>query len=95
MRELGESSPQLHRELGDEVLTCCGADVLIACGDYAGDVVAGARAAACRHRTFVCREPEEAASHANQLLEAGDVVLVKGSRAMKLERCIEQLAKAA
>jgi UDP-N-acetylmuramoyl-tripeptide--D-alanyl-D-alanine ligase len=96
MKELGEASARLHREIGDEVVTCCGADVLIACGQYAGEVVAGARAAGMPvHRTFICREAEEAASQASRLLAAGDVVLVKGSRAMKLERCVEQLAKAA
>jgi UDP-N-acetylmuramoyl-tripeptide--D-alanyl-D-alanine ligase len=92
MRELGDESARLHRNLGSEVVQVCGADVLIACGEYASDVVAGARAAGMPHaRSVACQLPEEAAAHASQVLSAGDVVLVKGSRAVALERCIQGL----
>ena len=92
MRELGEESVRLHRSLGNDVVQVCGADMLIACGDYATDVVAGARAAGMPHaRSVACQLPEEAAAHASQVLSSGDVVLVKGSRAVALERCIQAL----
>ena len=45
MRELGDEAARLHRKLGDEIVSLCGADVLLACGVHAQDVVAGARAA--------------------------------------------------
>lgn len=89
MRELGDQAAYLHRKLGDEVVTLCGADLLVACGDHAADVVAGARAAGMpRRRTVICREPREAAIRVQQMLSSGDVVLVKGSRAMGMERVI-------
>lgn len=96
MRELGEESAQLHRELGSDVVHVCGADMLVACGDFAADVVAGAQAAGMTpRRTIACRAPEEAAAHVSQVLDAGDVVLVKGSRAMALERCVQALEQIA
>jgi UDP-N-acetylmuramoyl-tripeptide--D-alanyl-D-alanine ligase len=89
MRELGVQAANLHRQLGDEVVTLCGADLLVACGEHAADVVAGARAAGMpRRRTLICREPREAAIRVQQMLAWGDVVLVKGSRAMGMERVI-------
>lgn len=96
MRELGRESIKLHRTLGDEVVTLCGADVLVACGEFADEVVAGAQAAGmAAARTIVCRQPEDAGRHVSRLLAAGDVVLVKGSRATAMDRCVEVLAKAA
>ncbi|MHB1035835.1 MAG: UDP-N-acetylmuramoyl-tripeptide--D-alanyl-D-alanine ligase [Pirellulales bacterium] len=92
MRELGETTPELHRQLGDEVVTVCGADLLLACGEHSEDVVAGARAAGMSpSRTIACREPEETVPYLEQTLAAGDVILVKGSRAMALERVIDAL----
>ncbi len=41
MKDLGPSSQQWHRRLGDDVVTRCGADRLFACGDHADDVAAG------------------------------------------------------
>ena len=45
MRELGDAARTTARQLGDQVVTLCGADLLVACGEHAHDVVAGARAA--------------------------------------------------
>jgi len=92
MRELGPGAVRLHRELGDEVVTRCGADVLVACGDHADDVVAGARAAGMpRGQTVACRDPLEAVPFVRRTLADGDVLLVKGSRAMALERVVHEL----
>ena len=44
MSEMDRSTALAHRRLGGQVVTVCGADLLIACGEYAGDVVAAARA---------------------------------------------------
>ncbi len=93
MRELGEAAARLHRNLGDQVVTLCGADLLLACGDHAHEVVAGARAAGMPDsRTVACHEPEELLSRREVSLRAGDVVLVKGSRAMAMERLVQAFA---
>jgi UDP-N-acetylmuramoyl-tripeptide--D-alanyl-D-alanine ligase len=90
MRELGETSGQLHRKLGDQVVTLCGADLLVACGHHAHEVVAGARAAGMpASRALACDQPEELLSRSEGSLLPGDVVLVKGSRAMAMERVVQ------
>ena len=90
MRELGEAAGALHRSLGDQVVTLCGADLLVACGDHADEVVAGARAAGMpRSLTVACREPQEIFSLCERSLLPGDVMLVKGSRAMAMERLVQ------
>jgi UDP-N-acetylmuramoyl-tripeptide--D-alanyl-D-alanine ligase len=92
MRELGPGAVRLHREMGDEVVTRCGADVLVACGDHAGDVVAGARAAGMpRGQSIACRDPLDVVPFVRRTLTDGDVLLVKGSRAMALERVVHEL----
>lgn len=92
MKELGPESENWHRRIGDEVVTLCGADRLIACGHYARDVVRGARRAGMQpERTFAFRHVEEAATHVEQIIEPGDVILVKGSRALAMEKIVEQL----
>jgi UDP-N-acetylmuramoyl-tripeptide--D-alanyl-D-alanine ligase len=90
MRELGDAAGALHRKLGDQVVTLCGADLLVACGDHAPDVVAGARAAGMPSaRTIACRRPEDFLARRECSFEPGDVVLIKGSRALAMERLVK------
>lgn len=96
MRELGEASEQLHAQLGDEVVTVCGADLLVACGDHAQCVVEGARAAGMPHdRAFACSCVEEILNYCPRALRPGDVMLIKGSRALAMERLVAALASGA
>jgi UDP-N-acetylmuramoyl-tripeptide--D-alanyl-D-alanine ligase len=92
MRELGDEATALHRELGTEVVTLCGADLLVACGEHAEDVVAGARAAGMPgERAIACSDPLDAVPHVRRSLGRGDVLLVKGSRAVAMERIVAAL----
>jgi UDP-N-acetylmuramoyl-tripeptide--D-alanyl-D-alanine ligase len=92
MRELGDNAAQLHRKLGDEVVTLCGADQLVACGDHAQDVVTGARSAGMpASRAISCATPSDVLARLEALLEPGDVLLFKASRALALEQVIAQL----
>ena len=92
MAELGDDTAILHRQLGNQVVTLCGADLLIACGEYSGDVVAAARAAGMPHRhAIACRTPEETLPYLGQIILPGDVVLVKGSRVLAMERVVDAL----
>lgn len=89
MAELGEESTLLHARLGSEVVTQCGADLLIACGRFAENVVAGARAAGMpSNRSIPCSTPDETLPYLDRAIAPGDVVLVKGSRAMAMERVV-------
>jgi len=90
MAELGDEATRHHFRLGGEVVNVGGADLLVACGRFARTVVDGARAAGMpRSRTIPCETPTEALPYLGQAILPGDVVLVKGSRSMNMERVIE------
>ncbi|HEY2881603.1 MAG TPA: UDP-N-acetylmuramoyl-tripeptide--D-alanyl-D-alanine ligase [Pirellulales bacterium] len=96
MKELGSASQAWHRQIGEEVVTRCGADRLIACGDHADDVVLAARAAgmsAARATAF--REVQETIPFVQHALRPGSAVLVKGSRAMGMDRVAQAIRRAA
>lgn len=86
MLELGPDSATLHRRIGERVV----ADELIAVGEHAADLVAGARANGVPGRVMM--KDEIASSLA---LRPGDVVLVKASRGLGLETVAEQLSNGA
>ena len=92
MGELGDEATDLHYGLGNEIVTLCGADLLIACGRFARDVAAGARDAGMpKIRSITCQTPEETLPYLGQAILPGDVVLVKGSRVLAMERVVEAL----
>jgi UDP-N-acetylmuramoyl-tripeptide--D-alanyl-D-alanine ligase len=92
MAELGDEAVMFHRRLGNQVVTIADADLLIACGEYARDVVAGARGAGMSPmHSIPCRTPEDALPYLGQAINPGDVVLVKGSRVVGMENLIEAM----
>ncbi len=93
MGELGEEAVRLHYRLGGEIVTVSGADLLIACGKYARHVVAGARAAGMpKNRAIPCDSPEETLPYLGQAILPGDLVLVKGTRTLAMERIVRAMA---
>ncbi|MGD0900747.1 MAG: Mur ligase family protein, partial [Thermoguttaceae bacterium] len=94
MAELGPESAAFHWRLGKQVVDLGGADLLIACGQFARHVTAGARAAGMvRARTIPCDTVEDALPYLGQVILPGDVILVKGSRTMDMERLVEALGR--
>lgn len=92
MAELGEQSVALHRELGQQVVDVAGAKLLVACGQFAKHVVAGARAAGMSAlHAIAFANVDEALPYLRAATMPGDVVLVKGSRVMCMERAAETL----
>jgi UDP-N-acetylmuramoyl-tripeptide--D-alanyl-D-alanine ligase len=92
MAELGDEAPLLHWQLGKQVVTRGGAELLIACGQFARYIVAGARAAGVsRVRAVPCDSVDDVMPYLGQAILPGDVVLVKGSRMMAMERVVEAL----
>ena len=92
MAELGDESERLHLELGERIVGICGADLVIACGKFAPQVIEGTRRAGMPSgRAVACETAEAALPYLGQAILPGDVVLVKGSRAMAMERVVEAL----
>jgi len=90
MRELGEGEVVWHVQTGAD-LAQRGVDLLIGVGRLGRYIAQGAQAAGTPAESY---ESVEAAQQAiGNLLSKGDVVLVKGSRAMRLERLVETICR--
>lgn len=91
MLELGPKELDFHREIGAFVAQQ-GIGELIACGALGKAIAAGARKAGLP-TARIHEVPDAAAAGAliKPMLKAGDTVLVKASRGMKLERVLEAI----
>ena len=91
MRELGPSAPQLHEEAG-RLAVELGCQVVLALGQRAPQVEAGARAGGLNDNSAQAFEDLEALVWAaREILHEDDVVLVKGSRSARMERVVAAL----
>jgi len=81
MMELGPDELAFHHEIG-AAAAAAGVDLLVAVGERAASYAAGAEGLECVHLATV----EEALERVPGLIAPGDVVLLKGSRSMRLER---------
>ena len=92
MRELGAASPELHREAGQFAAKTGKIDWVIGVAGDAAQIVEGAVAAGLpRAHTKFFASPQEAAEFLASFIEAGDLLLVKGSRGVKMEQIVEAL----
>jgi UDP-N-acetylmuramoyl-tripeptide--D-alanyl-D-alanine ligase len=92
MRELGATSPKLHREAGKAVAQTGKIDWVIGVEGDAAQIVDGAVAAGVpRAQTKVFTSSEQAAKFLTDFVAPGDLLLVKGSRGVKMERIVETL----
>lgn len=89
MAELGDNSAQYHRQTG-EYAASSGVDELVLVGRFAKHTAEGAKEANpdCKVSTF--DNNTDAASYLEGTLSAGDTVLFKGSRVMKMEEIAEK-----
>jgi len=93
MLELGDAASDCHARIGSQVFTN-GFDLLLTWGEKAalirdGAVEAGMKEAAALH----FRNKQELADHIKTVVAAGDVVLVKGSRSMKMEEVVDAIVR--
>ncbi|MBK9165225.1 MAG: UDP-N-acetylmuramoyl-tripeptide--D-alanyl-D-alanine ligase [Acidobacteria bacterium] len=89
MLELGTGAVEMHRDAGQRI-GALGVDVLIGVRGLAEHIVAGAELVGINNARFAA-DSEAAGEMLAEMITAGDVVLVKGSRGVKTERVIEKL----
>ncbi len=90
MRELGPMAADWHRELG-EFAASLGLAGLITLGDLGRHIAEGARGGPSCDDITEAGDNREAVHMLGERLSAGDVVLVKGSRVMKMEEIVHAL----
>ncbi len=89
MRELGTYSAELHREVGAEAASR--ASLVITVGDEARLIAEGALAAGLPDDSVMATtDPQEAIDFLKPRLNAGDYLLIKGSRALGLETIVRE-----
>jgi UDP-N-acetylmuramoyl-tripeptide--D-alanyl-D-alanine ligase len=92
MRELGATSPQLHADAGKFAAKTGKIDWVVGVEGDATQIVEGAVSAGlARSQTKVFASSEEAAKFLADFVAPGDLLLVKGSRGVKMERIVETL----
>jgi len=89
MKELGPMGPEWHREVG-ELVAALGISGLVTVGELAAYIADGA-GEALGEAAVRARDNEEATAALRARLAPGDVVLVKGSRAMQMEQIVQRL----
>jgi len=88
MAELGPGAPEFHRQIGEEAARA-GVEVLLAVGELSRGYLDGATGVPVKRWA---PDASAAAAAAEALVEPGDCVLVKASRAVGLEVVAEALA---
>ena len=95
MRELGRTSSQLHREAGSFAAKTGKIDWVVGVEGDAAQLVEGAVAAGVPgSQTKFFSSSEEAAKFLAEFVAPGDLLLVKGSRGVKMERIVDALLAA-
>ena len=86
MLELGDMAEKLHAEIADNIAGA-GVDALFTYGRLSAITAVRCKEIGLRG-IFVYSEIEELKQKLNEWVEDGDLVLIKGSRAMRLERVL-------
>jgi UDP-N-acetylmuramoyl-tripeptide--D-alanyl-D-alanine ligase len=92
MLELGPASAALHRDMG-RCAAGAGVCKLLACGNFAEAVAAGAREGGMAAADIVAGSQADIGGVLLNELRAGDWVLVKGSRSMGMEAIVNVMQK--
>jgi UDP-N-acetylmuramoyl-tripeptide--D-alanyl-D-alanine ligase len=92
MRELGDSASELHRECGREAAKARKIDWIFGVEGCAAEFVGAAvEAGHPKDRARFFQNSTEAGAFLESFLRRGDVVLLKGSRGVRMERILEAI----
>ncbi len=89
MLELGTASEKEHTGLG-EYLSASGLDYVVACGKFGNSILNGAGNAV---EGSFAKTHEEAADIVDAIAKPGDLVLIKGSRGLRMEEVTKRLVE--
>lgn len=92
MLELGDNTEKIHYELG-KYIALEGIDILVTVGNLSKFIHQGANDSALPIKTMHFSNNEEATECIYSLLEAGDKILLKGSRGMHVDEIVLALKK--
>ncbi len=87
MLELGADAEKLHRDMG-ELAVCCGADLVLCCGELSVNICSGAGDIALHFA-----ELSQLIAALPEYIKNGDTVLVKASHSMGFEAVSKELEK--
>ncbi|MFC4322053.1 UDP-N-acetylmuramoyl-tripeptide--D-alanyl-D-alanine ligase [Litchfieldia salsa] len=90
MLELGENERSFHYEIG-KIIQSDEIDYVFTYGELASHISLGAKETFEEGKVFPYQDKENLINHLKQLVGENDLVLVKGSRGMKLEEVVEGL----
>lgn len=93
MLELGPTSPELHRAVGRQCAQTGAAWLIAVQGDAQHCIEGAVEGGMSPAQARFFADAESAGEFTRALLQPGDVVLVKGSRGVHLEKVIEMLRK--
>jgi UDP-N-acetylmuramoyl-tripeptide--D-alanyl-D-alanine ligase len=89
MLELGDLTDEAHREAGVRAAAAC--DLLVVVGTEAATRMADAARESGLSEVLLAEDANEATEVLRRLLRPGDVVLIKGSRGIGLDRTVDAL----
>ncbi len=92
MNELGEKSAELHAEVGRYAVQQ-GTDLLIAIGEKADDIARGAQEIKGKTEVLYFKTKDDFYEKQKEILKQGDIIMVKGSRAMEMELVADKILK--
>ena len=90
MMELGHYSSESHKEIGQVAATSC--DILVAVGVRSRKVAEAALdSGLSEKKVYQFDDSKEAGEFIQNFIEKGDVILVKGSQSMRMERTVKEI----
>jgi UDP-N-acetylmuramoyl-tripeptide--D-alanyl-D-alanine ligase len=90
MLELGEHTEKMHFETGAKAASL-EINILIAVGEYASFVANGYKKSGGNKQVLEFKTPDDAGAYLKKIVAPGDVLLVKGSRGVRMEKVVEFL----